>query len=174
VPLIMRGPQVPAATIVDTPVSLVDLFPTVLDAVGCPKSAEDDGLPGRSLWRIADGESPDRAVLSEYHAVGSISGSYMIRQGRWKFVYHVGHRPELFDLTADPGEVNDLAADPDHATVVRDCENALRRMLDPEAVNGRAFADQSARIAAHGGDEAIRQRGDFGYTPAPGEQARFA
>ncbi len=45
--------------------------------------------------------------------------------------------------------------------------------VDPEAVNARAFADQERKIAEHGGPEAIKQRGDFGYTPAPGQTPVF-
>ena len=34
----------------------------------------------------------------------------MLRSGRWKLVHYQGHRPQLFDLAADPGEIDDLAA----------------------------------------------------------------
>jgi choline-sulfatase len=52
-------------------------------------------------------------------------------------------------------------------------EAELRKILDPEAVNARAFADQERKIAEHGGPEAIKNRGDFGYTPAPGQTPVF-
>jgi choline-sulfatase len=52
-------------------------------------------------------------------------------------------------------------------------EGELRKIVDPDAVNARAFADQERKIAAHGGPEAIRRRGDFGYTPAPGQTPVF-
>jgi choline-sulfatase len=174
VPLIMTGADAAPGSVVDTPVSLIDLYPTILEGVGCPAHPDDSDLPARSLWRIAAGERPDRAVLSEYHAAASVTGSFMLRHGRWKYVYHVGYRPELFDLEGDPGETRDLAEDPAHAGVLAECEARLRSMLDPEAVNARAFADQARRIAAHGGVEKIMARGDFGYTPAPGEKPAFA
>jgi hypothetical protein len=41
-------------------------------------------------------------------------------------------------------------------------------------VNRQAFQDQAKKIAEHGGVEAIRKRGDFGYTPAPNETPGFA
>jgi len=53
-------------------------------------------------------------------------------------------------------------------------EAELRRIVDPEAVNARAFADQEAKIAKHGGREALIKRGDFGYSPAPGQKPVFA
>jgi choline-sulfatase len=56
------------------------------------------------------------------------------------------------------------------AATLAACEAALRRICDPEAVNAEAFADQRRRIAAHGGAQAILGRGDYSYTPAPGEK----
>lgn len=174
VPLVVAGPDVAQGRAVDTAVSLVDLYRSILECTGCPMPKEDDALPSRSLWRIAEGEKPERAVLSEYHAAAAITGSFMIRRGRWKYTYYAGYRPELFDLEADPGETRDLATDPAYAAVLVECERALRDILDPEAVNAQAFADQDKRIQEHGGAEAIIKRGDFGYTPAPGEKAGFA
>src|SRR5260370_36282526 len=103
-------------------------------------------LPSRSIWPLIAGERRDRTVLSEYHAAASITGSFMIRHGRWKYTYYVGYPPELFDLERDPGETTDLAAEPALAGVLQDCEARLRSICDPEAVNARAFSDQEERI----------------------------
>jgi choline-sulfatase len=170
IPLVLAGPDVAAGATVDTPVSLIDCYRSAIEAVGCPVSHGDLGLPSRSLWAIAQGEEPGRNVLSEYHAAGSITGSFMIRHGRWKYVYHVGYRPELYDMEADPGETTDLAERAEMASVLAECEAELRRICDPEAVNAEAFADQRRLIAQHGGVDAILSRGDFSYTPAPGEK----
>jgi choline-sulfatase len=170
IPLLMAGPDVPQDTTVDTPVSLIDCYRTAMDAVGCMAPAEDEASPSCSLFQIARGDRPARTILSEYHAAGSITGSFMIRHERWKYVHHVGFRPELFDLAADPGETRDLAEQPEMAPVLGQCDAVLRRICDPEAVNVAAFADQRRRIALHGGAAAIKQRGDYSYTPAPGEK----
>lgn len=174
IPMIVAGRGVERGAVIDTPVSLVDCYRSVLEAVGCPLSAEDRARPSQSLWEIAAGAKPDRHVLSEYHAVASITGSFMIRHGRWKYVHHAGYRPELFDLESDPGETTDLAERPDMAPVLAECKTALLRICDPEAVSAEAFADQHRRIVNHGGREAIMARGDYGYTPAPGEKPAFA
>ena len=60
------------------------------------------------------------------------------------------------------------------ASVLAECKAALLRICDPEAVSAEAFADQHRRIASYGGREAIMARGDYGYTPAPGEKPAFA
>jgi choline-sulfatase len=170
IPMIAAGAGVPVGAVVDTPVSLVDIHRSAVECVGCAPSPDDAGLPSRSLWSIANGERPERAVISEYHAAASVTGTFMVRHGRWKYIHHVGYAAELFDLATDPGETTDLAARPGMEDVLAACEARLRTVCDPNAVNARAFADQRALIAAHGGRDAIIARGDYSYTPAPGEK----
>jgi choline-sulfatase len=170
VPFVTAGPGIEAGEIVDTPISLVDCYRSILEAVGCPISPDDAGLPSRSIWEIASGARPDRSVLSEYHAAASVTGTFMIRHGRWKYIHHVGFRPELFDLEADPGETEDLAERPGMEQVLAECRARLRMICDPDFVNAQAFEDQRRLIAANGGREAVISRGDYSYTPAPGEK----
>ena len=170
IPFIAAGPGLAQGAVVDTPISLVDCYRSILEAVGCPVPAQDDALPSRSIWAIAEGERPDRCVLSEYHAAAAVTGTFMIRHGRWKYIHHVGFRPELFDMDADPGETQDLAERPDMRPVLAECEARLRAICDPDAVNAQAFADQRKLIASHGGRDAVIARGDYSYTPAPGEK----
>ena len=65
--------------------------------------------------------------------------------------------------------IYDLAEAPAHRGDCTKMERLLRDLVDPEEVDRRAKADQAARIAAAGGREAVRRKGSFGYTPAPGE-----
>lgn len=175
VPLIMAGPDVPVGNVCETPVSLVDGFPTFLECLGAEPQPEDseDSLAGHSLFAIAGGEKPRRTVFSEYHAYASKAGSFMIRRGSLKYIHHVGNAPQLFDLAADPDELNDLAAQPENARQLAACEADLRAICDPEAVDAQAKADQAERIELHGGREQILARGSFGNTPAPGEKPEF-
>jgi choline-sulfatase len=169
VPLLMAGPGVPEGFVCREPVSLVDGFPTILDCVGAPPSPEDFDLPGASLFDVLRGHVGPRTVFSEYHASGSVTGAFMIRRGRYKYVYYAGMAPQLFDVVADPWEINDLAADPGWAGLRAACEADLRAVTDPEATDARARRDQRARIDAFGGREAILARGTFGHSPAPGD-----
>ena len=167
--MIMAGPDLPPGRVVDTPVQLLDIFPTILEATGVAPTEEDLILPGSSLFALADGATPDRAILSQQHSAGAKSASFMIRRGRHKYVHHMDYPPQLFDLESDPKELNDLAGDPTHGAVLASCEAALRALLDPEDVDRRAKADQAQRIASGGGQDAIVAQGSPGYTPAPGE-----
>ena len=49
----------------------------------------------------------------------------------------------------------------------------LRSLLDPEAVDAQARADQRTRIEAFGGEAAVRARGTFTNSPVPGEAPGF-
>ena len=173
VPLILSGPDVPDGATVDTPVSFVDFFPTVMEAVGASPSDEDADLPGRSLYDTVRSPDGDRTVFSEYHAVGSQNAIYMLRDRRHKYVHYVNGPPQLFDLEVDPQELNDLSASPDHRAVLGDFESRLRALLDPEATDTRAKADQKQRIDDFGGEDAVRARGAFDNSPVPGEAPAF-
>jgi hypothetical protein len=91
----------------------------------------------------------------------------MVRKDDWKYVHYAGSRPQLFDLAGDPLEDEDLGESAAHAGVRKDCEALLRDVLDPEAVNRRAFAAQARKVAALGGRAAIlaMEGVDFGFTP---------
>ena len=67
-------------------------------------------------------------------------------------------------MVSDPDELNDLVSTcPD---VVAEGLRRLTEIMDPEAVNARAFADQARRVQDLGGTEAILAREMFDYTPA--------
>ncbi len=173
VPLILAGPDVPAGRVVQTPVSLIDCYPSVLQAVGAAPAPEDAALPGASLWDIARAPDAERSVLSEYHAFASRHGMFMLRNRRYKFVYYVEDRPQLFDLEADPQERCDLASNATYRDVVQTFERQLRELLDPKAVDAQAKRDQAARVDAHGGPQAVIRRGGFENSPTPGEAPAF-
>jgi choline-sulfatase len=168
VPMILAGPEVPKGFICREPVSLVDCFPTVIECVGAPPHLDDRDLPGASLFDLTRGAVPHRTILSEYHAAGAATGAFMIRKGPFKYIHYVGMPPQLFDLDTDPQETRDLARENSYQGLVADCEAVLRRIVDPDAADALAKADQGARIAAMGGREAIIARGSFGYSPTPG------
>ena len=168
VPMIVAGPDVAAGQVCRTPVSLVDLAPTIMAAVGEDPYGWADGLPGRSLFDVAGAPyDATRTVFSEYHAFASPSAAFMLRNGRYKYNYYVGYAPELFDLQADPGEARNLAADPAHAAILAGFDAQLRAILDPEATDARAKADQAALIERFGGPDKAINIGAPGATPAP-------
>ncbi|HEX4260881.1 MAG TPA: sulfatase-like hydrolase/transferase [Acetobacteraceae bacterium] len=168
VPMMMAGPGIPAGVVCREPVSLVDCFPTILDFAGVAPHSADRDLPGRSLRDVVRGAARPPTMFCEYHAVGAATAAFMIRKGAFKYVHYVGMPPQLFDLDADPQETRDLGTDPGYRGLVAECEAELRRIVDPDAADAQARADQRARIAAFGGRDALLKRGSFGYSPVPG------
>ena len=93
----------------------------------------------------------------------------MIRKGRYKYVHYVDYPPELFDLEDDPEEARDLAAAPACAALVGAFEATLREIVDPQAVDSKARADQAALVERHGGREAVLGRDGFFGSPTPAD-----
>jgi choline-sulfatase len=167
VPLLMSGPGIAAGTTVSQIASHVDLFPTVVESVGGSLAEDDDTLPGVSLWPALGGVEQSRVGFAEFHAQSSKSASYMIRDDTQKLIYHVGMPHQRFDLDSDPQEVTDL--DQPNSAPTHELERHLREVLDPEATNAKAMADQLAHAERHGGLDTVRARGAFSYTPVPGD-----
>ena len=87
-----------------------------------------------------------------------------MRKGDWKLVYFAeGHPPLLFNMSDDPHELNNLADV--CSDVCRELTQNLEEILDPEAVNQQAFADQQIMIEKLGGLEKIWQMQSFNHTP---------
>ncbi len=109
-PLVIIGPGVPAGESTDAFTYLFDLYPTLCDMVGIEPP---DDLRGVSLRPIWTGEAP--AVRdSVFLAYGDIMRA--VRDDRWKLIrYPLRNHVQLFDLQEDPGEMVNLAKNPDHA-----------------------------------------------------------
>jgi choline-sulfatase len=164
VPLVVAGPDVPPGQTCNTLVNLIDLAPTFLAAFGL----SDPALPGRSLFDIArEPFDPERTAFSEYHAVGAPSGAFMVRKGRWKYHEYVGFEPELFDLESDPNEAINRVSDRACASRVAELRDELRQIVDPDAADRQAKADQNALIDSFGGRDIAFRLGTEGATPAP-------
>lgn len=164
IPLILSGAGASAGTS-KTPVSLVDMYQTILEVAGVGLSGEDAELPGSSLYGIAAEPNAERTAFSEYHDAGSITGFFMLRHGRWKYVVYPGFAPQLFDLEADPFEQNDLGNSSAHADIRADCQRRMAEVGNPDLINEQAFADQAKRIDELGGVEAILATEAFDFTP---------
>jgi len=105
VPLIMHGPGVPAGTVIDTPVGLVDVAPTIYELMGWPIPALTEG---RSLAGALRGEAlaSDPIYMESEYGLRSFGWAPLrgLVSGNWKYI----HAPEaeLFDCVADPGELD--------------------------------------------------------------------
>ena len=127
----------------DAHVSIVDVLPTLCDALDLPLP---EGVQGQSLWPLLTG-TDDGADFDSIYAECGYGGPHstpatvpdladasknelnphtqtgrtgMVRGDRWKLVYDAERGPALFDLDADPLETTGLSEDPDHAPILRE------------------------------------------------------
>jgi len=122
IPLVFQGDGIPEGVRIDSPVSLLDLGPTICALAGAQILPGD----GKSLGPLLQGGSdPDRMVVSEQYTYlpgGGSSMGRMVRWHQWKFFTYTGFEGEdrLFDLENDPLEtVNVLKEHPDVAAAMR-------------------------------------------------------
>jgi len=118
VPLVLSG--LDGAASVETPASLIDLAPTILRAAGLSA----DGCDGVDL---AEGAGPRSLAVENlrYAPDGAGQGAdweswFAVRDGEL-YLHDRGERALLFDLSADPGERNDLSGErPDDVERMRE------------------------------------------------------
>jgi arylsulfatase A-like enzyme len=108
VPLVICAPGMTARR-VTAPTSLVDVFPTVLQLLGIAPRASHDGVS--LVPALTGGGLPARAIYAEsmYAAHFGWGPLRMIYDGEFKFID--ASRPELYDLSRDPGEQRNLAGE---------------------------------------------------------------
>jgi len=163
VPLIMAAPLEKMNGVrIKAQVSTVDVFPSVLELVGLKEQV--DKIQGRSLVPLVfDGGGSDMAVYSESLAPNVQFGwspLFSLREGRFKYID--APRPELFNLTADRLELENIyGLKPDLAREMKAKLEKLMAENESGAVNPEAAnldRDTVERLAA------------LGYVGAPGRK----
>ena len=107
VPLVIVAPGVArAGGVSDRPVSLVDLYPTLVELGGLPARPDLDGLSLVPLLRDPAAPRARPALMTE------MPGNHAVRTDRWRYIRYADGGEELYDHAADPHEWTNLAGDP--------------------------------------------------------------
>jgi arylsulfatase A-like enzyme len=111
VPLIIAGPGVKQTGVArQQAVSLLDLYPTLIDLCGLPAKPELEGLSLKPLLRNAGAQRPPAVI--DFNR-----GNHAVRTDRFRYIrYHDGGE-ELYDEKSDPQDWKNLAQDPRYAPV---------------------------------------------------------
>ena len=127
-------------------VSHIDILPTLLDLARDGKDLHEEVITdGRSLVpHLLGGTGHDEAV-GEYTGEGASAPGVMIRRGRYKFIHCPTDPDQLYDLTADPLEVSNLAGLPEHAERVTELRHEISMDWDLEAIRRTVIASQRRR-----------------------------
>jgi choline-sulfatase len=163
VPLILSGAGVRARGVAagDPLVSLLDVLPTLAEAMGAKVPGD---LHGQSFAAAMRGEPmphPHDAVVSQWHTEWgyTVEPGRMLRTERFKYIrYLEGHGEELYDMVADPGEKRNLIGDAGFASVAEAHRQRMAEYLsqtnDPfETLTWQAAARWRSHAVGYGQHE---------------------
>jgi len=145
VPLVMAGPGIGNQGIVNAPVHVSDLVPTLLDAAQV--EYDPNNFYGQSAFPMFSGEASD--TYGEEGSFGfEVSGNAALYRGNWKITRNFPPRGDgqwrLFDISADPGETTDLSA-----------ENA--ELFESMKAEYAAYSEEVGIVELDAGDSAMKQ-----------------
>jgi choline-sulfatase len=154
VPLVVANPDRFTPRRVASSVSLVDLFPTLIDVSGGDLLTLGTSIDGRSLGAHLHGKAGHDEAIGEYLAEGAIAPVVMIRRGDFKFIHSAPDPDQLFDLKRDPGERENLAGKEQCMALIADFHAEVGRRwnlaeLDKqvrESQRRRRLVDQALNI----------------------------
>ena len=149
VPLVVSAPSQFKAGRVSTPVTAMDLLPTL---VGLAQDGDLSGvvgpLDGQSLLPLLAGEPSDRdTVTAEYLAEGAIAPIVMIRRANFKLIHSPADPDQLFDLSVDPLERKNLSQEPAHSDLLADLKTEVAERWDLSKIDREVRGSQQRRIA---------------------------
>ena len=149
VPMIVHGPEhlVPRGRFNNT-VCLLDLMPTLLELSEAPGVSEQDGqslLETARRERAGEAVPEDRDIVIEYLAEGTLRPQLTMVRGDLKYVLCPGDPEQLFDLSVDPDELRNRAAEPEYAETVRKMRAELEARYDLPGLESDVLASQASR-----------------------------
>ncbi len=160
VPLMIAAPGM-APGRVDSPVSTIDVLPTICELAGISLAEIAPWTDGRSLVGGAAGRGP---VAMEYAAEGSIAPLVCLRDGDWKYSACAADPEMLFNLADDPDERQDRAADPAAAGVLQRMRAMAAARWDLAAYDAEVRESQARRWVVY---EALRNGAYYPWDHQP-------
>ncbi len=137
IPLVLSTPNMRRILNIKAPVSLIDVFPTLVELCGLPRKND---LDGRSLVPLI--QNPE--LRWDTPAITTASpGSYSLKDDRWRFIQYANGERELYDHYNDPHEWNNLAGNIRYADIIEDLVTYIPDrdsiLPGPEGLNQQLF-----------------------------------
>ena len=167
VPLMIAAPQM-APGLVETPVSTIDLCPTLCELAGVSMEEVMPWTTGESLVKLGQGGVRKSPVAMEYAAEASYSPLVCLRQGKWKYTNCALDPEQLFDLETDPKELRNVAEDASNTGVLEQFRLMAAERWDLEQFDAQVRQSQARRWVVY---EALRQGGYFPWDYQPLQKA---
>ncbi|WP_370283349.1 choline-sulfatase [Pseudooceanicola sp.] len=147
-----------------TPVSNIDVCPTLCDLAGISMEEVMPWTAGMSFVPLARGEVREEPVAMEYAAEASFAPLVALRSGRYKYTRCALDPEQLFDLDADPHELTNLAADPAHAEALEALRAEADRRWDLDRFDAEVRQSQARRWVVY---EALRNGAYYPWDHQP-------
>jgi len=153
VPLIIRAPGGVEGQVTDTTVSLLDLYPTLVELSGLPANDENEGT---SLKAVLDGssESSGHVAITSYGYA-----NHAIRDERYRYIHFEDGSEEFYDHQNDPNEWVNQADNPEYAEIKQQLARHLPKVdapLSPVQSGNRAANEYFAKMYEKAGLEVKR------------------
>jgi arylsulfatase A-like enzyme len=130
--------RIPPGTVVDEPIHIVDMYPTLAAVAGAPLGTAKP-LDGLDVWPTLSARRPSPRSEVVY---GVEPFRAAVRQGPWKLVWQatLPSKVELYDLSRDASETTNVAAEhPAQVTALQRRAEALAREAVPPLIMGEAL-----------------------------------
>ena len=168
VPLIIHAPARYVPRRIGAAVSLVDLLPTLVDMATDGRGVEyATPIEGRSLSPHLAGDAGHNEAVGEYFAEGTDTPLFMLRRESTKAIYSQNDPLQLFDLSNDPDEINNLAQDPAQQSAIQAIETEITQRYDIKALTERVLESQRRRALL----KTVMQRQSLAWDHEPRERA---
>ncbi|WP_299150571.1 choline-sulfatase [uncultured Tateyamaria sp.] len=167
VPMMISAPSMTPGLVTD-PVSNIDVCPTLCDLAGVDMSEISPWTTGQSVVPQGQGVERTEPVAMEYAAEGSYAPMVSLRYGKWKYNRCALDPDQLFDLEADPHELNNLADTPVHQGTLTQLQAKADARWDLDRFDAEVRASQARRWVVY---EALREGGYFPWDYQPLQNA---
>ncbi len=118
VPYIIVAPgQITPGKVIEKPVDLTTIYPTLAELCGLPRP---DGMDGRSVVPLLQGDTSFPPALMTYR-----KGNHAIRAERWRYIRYADGTEELYDHEHDPHEWNNLAGQHDYSEIIAELKKHI-------------------------------------------------
>ncbi|SMX33172.1 choline-sulfatase [Octadecabacter ascidiaceicola] len=167
VPLMICAPEMEAG-LLETPVSNIDVTPTLCDLAGVSMDEVMPWTEGMSLVPMGQGAERTEPVAMEYAAEGSYSPLVCLRYGKWKYTRCLLDPDQLFDIEADPNELSNLADVAKHQGTLDQLRAKSEARWDLNAFDEAVRESQARRWVVY---EALRNGNYFPWDYQPLQKA---
>ena len=167
VPMMICAPDMDTG-LITTPVSNIDVCPTLCDLAGVDMSEVEPWTTGQSVKPMGQGIERTEPVAIEYAAEASYAPMVSLRYGKWKYNRCKLDPDQLFDMDADPHELTNLAEVPAHQGTRDQLRAKSEARWDLDKYDAEVRKSQARRWVVY---EALREGGYYPWDYQPLQKA---